>query len=307
VPDSDRVYSRVLRELYSPAWLRHSGRESYLALARKLGVDDKTVRSVIARMQKSGFLRGWSISLNPHILGMECGSVLLKEGEWAMPPKDKVISQLRDVDGVVAIFSFLDDPGFRLVFYYEDDADLERKTRLVSTICGVSRPYASWKIRFPPCKIKMKRADWQIIRLLLKDSRNGVAELAKELNISSRTVRRRLDAMTEANTYFPNPIVDAKSVEGFLYHFVIAYDNKKDKAKADESLHRSDEALVFVDTNAELYSVTASICQNISEAHRISDWLKSQPGVREVTTRVFEEIIPVSNWIEHETEKRLRE
>ena len=75
--DSDNLYSKILRELYSPAWLRSSGRESYVTIAKKLGIDDQTVRSTIERMQKSGFLKGWSISLNPHIL-MQCGSVIIK-------------------------------------------------------------------------------------------------------------------------------------------------------------------------------------------------------------------------------------
>jgi DNA-binding Lrp family transcriptional regulator len=305
VPDSDRLYSRILRELYSPAWLRHSGRESYVLVARKLGIDDKTVRSTIGRMQRSGFLKGWSISLNPHILAMECGSVLVRAGERA-PPKEETMSRLRDVEGVVAIFSFLDDPGFRLVFYYDDDLDFERKVRLVSAICGVSKPYASWKIPFPPCRVKTKKTDWQIIRLLLEDSKKNVSEIAKEVGVSSRTVRRRLEAMAEGNSYFPNPVVDPKKVEGFLYHFVIAYHNSKDKEITDELLHKSSEELVFVDTNAELYSVTASICQNIFESRQISDWLKAQRGVREVTVRVFEAIVPVNDWIGREIEKRLR-
>jgi DNA-binding Lrp family transcriptional regulator len=306
VADSDNLYSKILRELYSPAWLRNSGRESYALVAKKLGIDNQTVRSTVGRMQKSGFLKGWSISLNPHTLGMRCGSILVRAGEWATPSKDKVISQLRDVEGLVAIFSFLDDPGFRLVFYYEDDGDFERRTRLISSICGVSKPYASWKIPFPPCRMKLKKTDWQIVRSLLKDSRKRVSQISKEIGVSTRTVKRRLDAMTFDNSFFANPIVDVKKVDGFLYHFVISYDNEKDKATADGLLRRSLGGIIFVDTNAESYTVVASICQNISEASQISDWLRAQHGVREVTVRVFEEIIPVSSWIDHEIERRLR-
>jgi DNA-binding Lrp family transcriptional regulator len=303
---SDNLYSKILRELYSPAWLRKSGRESYVELAKNLGIDDQTVRSTISRMQKSGFLKAWSISLNPHILGMECGSVLISAGEGASPPKNKIISRLRDVEGVVAIFSFLDDSGLRLVFFYEDAEDLERRVRLISSICGVSRPYASWTIPFPPCRMKLKKTDWQIIRYLLKDSRKNASEIGKGVGVSTRTVGRRLALMTNDNCYFPNPVVDAKKVDGFLYHFVISYDNKKDKAAADELLRRSIGNIVFVDTNAELFTVMASICQNISEARKISDWLSTQEGIREVTARVFEDIIPVHDWIDHEIERRLR-
>lgn len=307
MPNSDRIYSKVLRELYSPAWLRFSMRESYGLIARKLGVDDQTVRSTISRMKRTGFLKGWTIALNPHILEMECGNVLVEGGQKPTAPKDQVISQLQDLDGVVAVFNFLDGAGVRLVFFYEDDGDFERKTRLVSSICGVSSPYASWKIPFPANRVKLKKTDWEIIRSLLRDSRKNVSETAKDVGVSTRTVRRRLDILTQGNSFYPSPVVDAKKVDGFLYHFVVACTNKKDKATLDQLLHTSARELVFVDTNAELYSVVASVCRNIAEADEISDWLRAQPGAGEVTARVFERITLVRGWIEREVDRRLRE
>jgi DNA-binding Lrp family transcriptional regulator len=115
VADSDNLYSRVLKELYSPAWLRKGGRDSYVELASKLGVDDQTVRRIIGQMRQSGFLEAWSISLNPHILGLECASVILGAGASS---KEKLLSQLQLVEGVVAVFSFLKDPSFRVVLFY---------------------------------------------------------------------------------------------------------------------------------------------------------------------------------------------
>jgi DNA-binding Lrp family transcriptional regulator len=306
VPDSDNLYSRILRELYSPAWLRKSGRESYVGLAKKLGIDDQTVRTTVGRMQESGFLKAWSVTLNPHALGMECESVVVSAGDGASSRKDQVISQLKLVEGVVAIFSFLDDPGLRLVFYYGDVRDLERRTRLVSSICGVSQPSLSWKILFPACKMKLKKTDWQIIRFLLKDSRKNVSQIAEGIGVSTRTVNRRLAVMTEDSSFFINPIVDVKKVDGFMYHFVVSYDDRKDKAAADESLQRSVGGIVFADTTAELHTVVGSICQNISEAREVSGFLRSLDGVKDVTVRVFEDIIPVREWIDHEIEKHLR-
>jgi hypothetical protein len=97
-----------------------------------------------------------------------------------------------------------------------------------------------------------------------------------------------------------------KKINGFLYHFVISYDSKKDKAAADESLRGSIGGIVFADTNAEYYTVIGAICQNISGARQISDRLRTLSGVKEVTMRVFEDIIPIHDWLDHEIEKRIR-
>jgi DNA-binding Lrp family transcriptional regulator len=304
--DSDNLYSRVLRELYSPAWLRKSGRESYVELATKLGIDDQTVRSIIARMQESGFLKGWSITLNPRILGMHCASFLVRTPGEVLASKDKIISQLELVEGVVAIFSFLGDVGFRLVSFYQDEADLERRMQLIASICGQTRALATWKIPFPPSSKNLKKTDWQIIKFLSSKSRKNVSEIANEVGISARTVRRRLDMMTENNCFFLSPVMDVKKVEGFLYHCVILFDDKKAKAVTDSVLRKSIERVVFVDSSAEFYSAVSTICRNISEAQQFLKWLQTQNGVHQVTAGALEDVIFVRDWIDQEIEKRLR-
>jgi DNA-binding Lrp family transcriptional regulator len=148
VAESDNLYSRILREMYAPAWARIGGRQSNAVLAKRLRVDEETVRSIVSKMRNSGFLKSWSVSLNPHTLGMECESIVTEIRVEKSHSKQKIISQLKDVDGVVAIFSFMKDPLLRIVLYYIEDKDLERKIRLISSICGTEQPKMSWKI--PP-------------------------------------------------------------------------------------------------------------------------------------------------------------
>lgn len=275
-------------------------------MANNLRIDDNTVRIALERMQKSGFLKTWSASLNPHALGMECCSILVRAGEGTSS-KQKIISQLKLVEGVVLIMSFLDDPSFRLIFYYKDKTDLERKIGLISSICGADKPSAVWNIPFPQCRMKLKKTDWQMSRLLLKDSRKKVSEIAKETRVSARTVRRRFALMTEDISFFPNPIVDVKKVNGFVYLFVVSYHNKKEnKFATDAALRKEIERIIFLDTNAEYYTVIAAVFKNISEANKISDWLKAQEGVNEVIVRLVEDMISVSDWIEQEIERRLK-
>jgi DNA-binding Lrp family transcriptional regulator len=76
--ESDALPFRILREIYRHPSLRIGGRESYAQLASGLGVDDNTVRASLERMRRSGFLKAWSVSLNPHALDMECKSMLVK-------------------------------------------------------------------------------------------------------------------------------------------------------------------------------------------------------------------------------------
>lgn len=144
--EKDELYFRLLRELSSPSTLRRSGLESFAELSKKLGVDDQTVRSSVKRMYDSGFLKGWSVILNPHIFNMEAQSVILESKDSTHLTKKEVLSQLTLVDGVAIIFEFLDEVGFRVILYYKDEIDLGRKIQLLSTICKTSSQPVMWKL-----------------------------------------------------------------------------------------------------------------------------------------------------------------
>jgi DNA-binding Lrp family transcriptional regulator len=306
VAESDNLYSRILREMYAPAWARSWLRQSNAAVAKRLGVDEETVRSAVSKMRNSGFLKSWTFILNPRALGMECESIVVGLQEEKSRSKEKIVAQLKDVDGVVTIFSFMKDPLLRIYLYYsKEDQDLERKIRLVSSICGADQPRMSWNIPFPAHDFILKKNDWMIIGLLLKNSKRSVSETAKAVGVSTRTVTRRLEVMMESNSFFLSPIVDATRVDGFLYHFVISIPNEAAKPAIDAELRQSISRIIFADTSAQHYSVIASICQNISEAEEICDLVRNTKGVNEVLATVFEDIIFVHDWISREIERRI--
>jgi len=92
----------------------------------------------------------------------------------------------------------------------------------------------------------------------------SVSGIASALGVSTRTVRRRLDFMTAGSVFFPNPISDARKVDGFVYFFLVSYQDKKTKSATDSRLKREIERIIFLDANAEFYTVTAAVCKNIS-------------------------------------------
>ena len=195
------------------------------------------------------------------------------------------------------------DPLLRIVLYYAEDKELERKIRLISSICGTEQPKMSWKIPFPAHDLELKKSDWRIVKLLLKNSKRSVSEIAKVIGVSTRTVTRRLEVMMERNTFFLSPVVDVRKVDGFLYHFIISIPNQDAKPAVDEKLRQSASSIVFADSSAQYYSIIASICQNISEVEEICDLMKNTEGVEEVTATVFEDIMFVYDWISNEIEK----
>src|SRR5207249_11966930 len=64
---------------------------------------------------------------------------------------------------------------------------------------------------------RMTGLDWEIVRLLLRDAERKLDEIAKQLNVSTRTVKRRVNMMMDEAAIFAMPIVDLRRTEGISY------------------------------------------------------------------------------------------
>jgi len=100
----DDLDIRIFKELGSPSSPQWNVRETYSNIARRIGVDEETVRRRLKRAQKLGSVPGWRMMVNPHLLGCEAACLDLEvEDEEA---KDKTVSEVSKIDGVIKILDF---------------------------------------------------------------------------------------------------------------------------------------------------------------------------------------------------------
>jgi len=94
----DDIQIRIMKELASPRSFRWDIRESYGSIAERIGVDEETVRRRVKRARESGFLKGWKLFLNPHLIGLESTGMQLEIDDETRKPE--VISRVEQVDGL---------------------------------------------------------------------------------------------------------------------------------------------------------------------------------------------------------------
>ncbi len=182
-------------------------KRSYSEVAKKLGVDEETVRIRVQSLKNSGFLLGWRLILNANLLGRESSVLAVELGD--VEKKDKAIVQIGRMDGVVLIQSFY-GKTLQITVFSENEVELNRQIR---DICSISegKILTHWKVNLPRCNHKSKQIDWMIIGALLKNADKKIPEIAQELKISSKTVKRRLNMMMESSSaFFLQPILDLK-------------------------------------------------------------------------------------------------
>ncbi|MDA4112888.1 MAG: AsnC family transcriptional regulator [Thaumarchaeota archaeon] len=290
----DKAYSTLMTELWgSPG--QWNVKKSYAAIARKLGVDEETVRNRIKHLRESGFLLGWRLFPNPSILGRRSTFLFLELDDPGS--KDDAISQLRRMDGVVTIVS-LYGSGLLLTLFDHEDRRCSRQ------ITGI---WTRWEVltgmALPTSDLRVTVTDWQIVRLLLKDAERSVREVAREVGVSTRTVTRRLNEMMGGSAIFITPMVDLRKASGVSYQLMVQSEEGR-KPEVDRLVASKIDNLVFrasYSTNGSIFGFNGA---NVAEGSAILKWVRRQEGVTSARMNIAEEVVQAFEWLDEEVERR---
>jgi len=296
----DDLDIRIIKTMASPHSFQWDVRISNAHVAKELDVDEETVRNRLRHMEEAGFLQGWQLILNPILLGMESGIAEVRfNGQGS---KDEVISELSLLEGVTLIDDFY---GSELAVHllYENEEMLNRQIHLIGYLTGHPNP-AWWIEAFPTCKLDPTKTDWLIIQALRKRAREKLSDVAHDLQISTRTVKRHMLRLIDGNAFYLDPLMDVSKIGGVRSRFWVVCEESKKRA-VDEKALSTLKRIISTHTSPRKYSVFIVHCANASEVQEISHWLEKLDGVKEVRSNFDVEHIHIDKWLSREIEKRI--
>ncbi len=292
---------RIIRELGSPSSAPWNVRVSYADISRKLGVDEETIRLRVKRARERGAFPTWQLMVNPRLLG--CDAVSLELEVDAEERKAKVLSQIRLVDGVTKLHDYR-GKGVQVALYSEPGEPLARKIQLIESICG-SPKSTQWTSRFPEPSVRMTKTDWKIIKALREDTSKEPAEVAAAIGTSARTVQRRISKMREGKAVFLSGNPNVGGVVGLVCCFVVYCPDAQHKRSVDANLRSEFRRVGHIDSSPKDYSILGLPCENLAEADRALETMKSMDGVQGADMRIMKNLILVQDWLTSEIERRI--
>jgi DNA-binding Lrp family transcriptional regulator len=296
----DDLDIRIIRALASPHSFQWDVRITYAHVAEGLGVDEETVRSRLRHMNDVRFLRGWQLILNPSLLGREAAIVELRVGDSESKPE--VISRLKLLEGVMLIDD-LYGKELAVLTLYENSSTLERQVQLFASLCGGPTP-VSWKLGFPRCELTPTRTDWRIMQALRRDGRGRLSDVARSLELSTRTVKRRMIELVAGNAFYLDPLLDLENVGGMRCRFWVTSEASW-KHAVDKTILSGLQRIIWTHTAPLEYSLFIAHLSNVSEIQAMLVWMKQLGGVREVRSTIELQHIHVQEWVVGEIERRL--
>jgi len=128
----------------------------------------------------------------------------------------------------------------------------------------------------------------------------SVSEVASEVKVSVRTVKRRLDGMMAASAIFIMPMIDQAKSTGVSYQVMVETEAAR-KSDVDRLVTSRIENLVFRAADTSNTLIFGFSGKNVSEGKELLDWLTKQDGVESVRINIVEQVVYAFDWLERET------
>ena len=282
----DELDFDILREVMvgSGPYLR-SDRVSLEATARAVGVHRSTVADRIAKWNRLGFLENWTIDVDPAALGLVGAHVHF---DARAQPRDRALQVAALVEGVVGVLGF-DQGCVGVIFMADSPAALTRTETLLARILESERSsrMVDTAVDYPDSPpVRLSPIDAKLLALLLRDSRQTPAVVAKKAHVTVRTVERRLERLRKAEVYYVRPNFHYARVPGVSFGLLCFEYSKAVRGTALPRILR----VVTNQVGRQVEAPTRGMLVIHGSARELDDSAKavaSIPGVHDVILRVL--------------------
>lgn len=252
-------------------------RRSFSSIAHELGVDETTVTNRLHRLYDSGFVKGWSVGINPRLVGQQMMQLWIEVD----PPSSKpeAIARIRLMPGV-AVVKDLYGPSLGVVLYYDSEATLQRATELVAEIAG-SNALTSVPERFPESDLVLGEEDLRILRGLQDEPLTSYMRLARKIGRSARTIKRRIARLSREGAIYLVVEADPKNlIGGIVGSLLVTYEGPTEKRDSGQNVcSRVEGHLFFANRDSPSHDYFALVLTSVAQSRDVLREVLAIPGV----------------------------
>jgi Lrp/AsnC family transcriptional regulator for asnA, asnC and gidA len=187
-------------------------RISYSKIAEKTSLPLRNVSTRVENLVKENIIKRFTVQFNYNLLGFRhyIGSIRPLEGKKTK----NLFKELQTVPEIYRIWELIDGT-MTISFFCKDAKHLEEVINSIIKTGANLQGYSETRIHFP-LDIPYSTKDWQIIFYLLNNSRASKKEVAQELNISEKTVNRRISRMKNMKLISFIPEINYEAITGVI-------------------------------------------------------------------------------------------
>lgn len=275
------------------------------SLGRTLGVDGKTIKLRIRKMEKQGFIQYYQIYSNYSLLGVEGLAYILEVSD--LQAKYEAIEKISLLDGVVEIYNFFGNT-FCVDFTYRDTQDHDKRLSLLKELSKCSSSIRFYGRVMPPVNIRLTNLDWRIIKSLRYDAFKRPSKVAEELGVSVKTVKKRFQRMTDNNAIIIVPVINPGEVANTITYGLLFFLEDNGREDTVRRILEAFQSSCFIaETPPAGNIMLVNFARTLGETEDALLQSKSIKGVKDARLYVLKELREYSEWMDREIEKKIEE
>ncbi|HVL87487.1 MAG TPA: winged helix-turn-helix transcriptional regulator [Candidatus Thermoplasmatota archaeon] len=275
-------------------------------IAEIVGVTPETVKARLARMESLGVIAGYKVVPNLRHL-RRAG-----EAHWFEIPddhrKDPAIAEIAATEGLLEVHDFL-GKGLCVDFTFRDEKDREEKLARLAKNIGDEQPLKFYDREMPPVDRELTHLDWCILRALRWNAKRSLDEVAAEIGVTGRTVRRHYDRMAQEGSFFPVPLFNPSKAEGlfvFELQFFLEPGSPHDALRGIVKAYNGNHVYAYIPSSAELGNFDLTVfAKSTAEVEELRRMGAALPGVERTEAWFFRGLHDYSGWIDGEVDARV--
>lgn len=303
------IMKELLADFMMPPRNAHI-RRSFRSLAKSIKIDQHAIRNRVRKLQEQGVIRHWYIAVNPSLFGLK--TAYLQFFLPASSDKDEIMKRISSSFPNVGFLCNHLEPRLIVILYYKDPNDLDDDVDKLMKITKATYVNKMPKL-FTESGAKLTESDWKIISSLIQDPWKPYSAISKELKISSKTVKRRVETLAKDAAVYLLVDVNMRAIEGIIpADLIIFYGGNidsvlKEKTRLQIGEYLRDQ-LVFFDPNfASNMDHFGLILSSISKSQEIQKWVSGREGVKQSDVSILLDVIPRLKLCEELVEDMVRQ
>jgi len=270
--------------------LLNNCRESDRQIGIELGISGGTVRTRVRKMQERKIIEEFFIKVEPPVLGY--GILYF------------VVSG-QDINEILEQASLVGEPYFVVpcvggitVCGISVKENLDQKMELAKKLMKDVRVLSIFEAENPEFSSNLTKTDLEILEELIKNPREKIEQIAKNTNMSTKTITRCIEKLHENDGIQFTLVYDPRKIENFIPHAILAW-IKGDLKETLENLNNTfSESYLQIPFVAKNQIVLFMYSDNIFKMDELTQKVRDIKNIESADLFIPKKISFYVKWIE---------
>ncbi len=271
--------------------LLNNCRESDRQIGIELGISGGAVRARIQKMEKREIIEEFFIKVEPPVLGY---GVL-----YFVVSGENIKEILEQVSLVGEPYIVVPCIGGITVCGIVVKENLKQKVELASKLMKDVRVLSIFEAESPGYSSNLTKTDLEILERLIKDPRQKIENIAKNTNLSTKTITRCIEKLQENDGIQFTLVYDSRKIKNFIPHVILTWiegDLKETLENMNNTFSKSYLQIPFIAKNQ---IVLFMYSDNIFKMDELTQKVRTIKNVKSADLFIPKKISFYTKWLEN--------